>query len=200
VKLYFTSGEAARICAVHINTIKGWVRKGEIDATHSPGGRWRIKGESLLRFLQRNDMLVPDELRESPCKILVIDDDPAVCELVRGAMKLSASPCEITGSEDGYSGLIQIGEIKPDLLVLDIMMPGINGLEVLHRLRANPELASGMRILVLTGAKDSKLVVRNIKGAQPDAVLFKPVSVILLLETIQALLQSGNSLQPSIRK
>jgi len=188
MKQHLTSGEAAKICGVHINTIKNWVRKGVIEAIQSPGGRWRIVSKSLVRFLQDNHMHVPDTLHMQPHRILVVDDDPAVCELVRGAMKLSLLSCDIACAADGYSGLIKIGEFKPDLLILDIMMPEINGLEVLQRLRANPDLAAGMRIMILTGAKDSKLVVRNIEGVSPDATLFKPVSVLQLLETIQALL------------
>jgi len=199
MKQYLTSGEAARICDVHINTIKGWVRKGEIEAIVSPGGRWRILSASLVRFLQASGMPVPDMFHEHPFNILVVDDDPAVCELVRGAMKLSLLSCDITCAADGYSGLIKIGELKPDLLVLDIMMPEINGLEVLQRLRANPELAAGMRIMILTGAKDSKLVVRNIEGVSPDATLFKPVSIIQLLETIQNLLSPARSGQTGER-
>lgn len=199
MKQYLTSGEAARICGVHINTIKGWVRKGEIEAIVSPGGHWRILSVSLVKFLQTSGMPVPDDFHERPCKILVIDDDPAVFELVRGAMKLSLLPCDIACAADGYSGLIKIGELKPDLLVLDIMMPEINGLEVLQRLRANPELAAGMRVMILTGAKDSKLVVRNIEGVTPDATLFKPVSIVQLLETIQNLLRPTRSGQTGER-
>jgi excisionase family DNA binding protein len=193
MKQYLTSGEAARICGVHINTIKSWVRKGKIEAIMSPGGRWRIQTSSLQKFVQDNGMSMPDEFTERPQKILVVDDDLAVFELVRGAMKLSLLPCEIFCAGDGYSGLIKVGEVKPDLLILDIMMPEINGLEVLQRLHANPELAAGMRIVVLTGAKDSKLIMQNIESISPDAVLFKPVGVMQLLETIQGLLSSVRS-------
>jgi excisionase family DNA binding protein len=200
MKQYLTSGEAARICGVHINTIKSWVRKGEIEAILTPGGRWRIQSDSLLKFLQDNGMPVPDEITERPQKILVVDDDPAVCELVRGAMKLSLLSCEIFSVEDGYSGLIKVGDVKPDLMILDIMMPEINGLEVLQRLRANPGLAEGMRIMVLTGAKDSKLVMQNIESVAPDAVLFKPVSVMQLLETIQGLLSPARPGQSIVKQ
>jgi len=189
LKQYLTSGDAARICGVHINTIKDWVRKGDIDAIVSPSGRWRILSASVLKFLQANGMSVPDEFTENKHKILVIDDDPAVAALVRGAMKLSLLPCDVFSAEDGYSGLIKVGELKPDLLILDIMMPDINGLEVLQRLRATPELAAGMRVIIMTGAKDSALVVRNINAAEPDATLFKPVSIVKLLDVIQGLLR-----------
>jgi len=196
MKQYFTTGEAARICCVHINTIKGWVRRGDIEAVVSPGGRWRIVGESLLHFLRTNGMSVPDELQERLYKILVVDDDPAVCKLVRSAMELSLLSCEVHCAEDGYSGLIRVGDLKPDLMVLDIMMPEINGLEVMRRLHENPVLAADMRIVVLTGAQDSSLVLRNIKAAKPDATLFKPVSVVQLLETIQSLLSPGQRSEP----
>ncbi|WP_051938351.1 response regulator [Ghiorsea bivora] len=196
MKQYFTTGEAARICCVHINTVKGWVRRGDIEAVISPGGRWRIVGTSLLRFLQTNGMSVPIELQERLYKILVVDDDPAVCELVRSAMKLSLLPCEVSCVGDGYSGLIRVGDLKPDLMILDIMMPDINGLEVMRRLRENPVLVENMRIVVLTGAQDSSLVLKNIKAAKPDATLFKPVSIVQLLETIQGLLAPNQPSEP----
>jgi len=108
-------------------------------------------------------------------------------------MKMASFPNEVSCAYDGYTGLIRIGEMRPNLLVLDIMMPEINGLELLHRLRSSQEAGADMRILVLTGAKDRDLVVRNIQDAAPDALLFKPVGVNELLETVNRLINTGGT-------
>jgi len=182
---YLTTGQAARICGVQVNTIKGWIQKGSIEAALTPGGHWRIPQQPFIHFLHTWKIPVPKELQvqEEVSRILVVDDDPVIHDLVRGAMDLAPGTCEISSSYDGYSGLVQIGLIRPQLLVLDIMLPKISGLEMIHRLKSSPELSGGMRILVLTGARDNKLIVRKLRDASPEAILFKPVGIQELLQT-----------------
>jgi len=103
-------------------------------------------------------------------------------------MDLAPWSCEMFSAYDGYAGLVQIGLIRPHLLILDIMLPEINGLEMIRRLREQPEPGRNMRILAITGARDSKLVVRKLKEAAPDAILFKPMGVQDILRTSARLL------------
>ena len=188
--MHLTTGKAARICGVHVNTIKGWIRKGVLPAKLMPSGHWRITRKAFLDFLQEFDFPIPDELRrrQDVSRILVVDDDPFVLDFVEGAMASAPFASEVHTADDGYSALLKIGHIKPQLLVLDIMMPGINGLELIHRLREQPELTGGMRILVLTGAKDRRLVVQRLKQARPDEILYKPASIEQLLGAASRLL------------
>ena len=187
---YLTTGEAARICGVRVNTIKRWIQKGSIEAVLMPGGHWRIPKQAFVRFLNAWKIPVPMALqrKEEATRILIVDDDPQIHDLVRGAMDLAPFFCDVSSAYDGYAGLVQIGLIRPQLLVLDIMMPEINGLEMIQRLKSQPELGEDMRILALTGARDRKLVVRKLKEAGPDAILFKPVGIQELLETSERLL------------
>ena len=193
--MYITTGKAARLCGVHVNTIKGWIRKGALPAMLMPSGHWRITKKAFLEFLNEYDFPVPDELRhrEKRSRILIVDDDPVSLDFAQAAMESAPFVGEVHTAEDGYSGLIKIGQLKPQLLVLDIMMPGINGLELIRRLREQPDLTGDMRILVLTGAKDRRLVVHRLREAAPDAVLFKPVTVEQLLgSAAQLLAPDGN--------
>lgn len=187
---YLTTGEAARVCGVHVNTIKGWIRKGAFEAALMPGGHWRIPKRAFIGFLQKRNIPVPESLAGDggPARILIIDDDPQVQDFVRGALESAPFASDIHTADDGYSALIRIGHLQPQLLVLDIMMPEINGLELIHRLRKEPGLAGDMRILVLTGAKDRRLVVQRLREARPDAILFKPVNVEQLLAAATRLL------------
>ncbi len=187
---YLTTGEAARICGVRVNTIKHWIHKGSIEAVLTPGGHWRIPRQAFVRFLHTWQIPTPTALQEKKeaTRILIVDDDPQTHDLVRGAMDLAPFSCEVSSAYDGYAGLVQIGLIRPQLLVLDIMMPEINGLEMIQRLKKQPELGEGMRILALTGAQDRKLVVRKLREAGPDAILFKPVGIQEFLQTSERLL------------
>ncbi|MDQ6958936.1 MAG: response regulator [Mariprofundaceae bacterium] len=187
---YITTGEAAEICGVRVNTIKRWIKAKEIDAIRTPGGHWRITRDAFIRFLNAYHIQAPDALLEPQEKhrILVVDDDPGIQMFVRDTMEMAPFPNTVDEALDGYTGLVKIGLIRPRLLVLDIMMPEINGLEVLQRLKAEPELWENMSILVLTGAQDHTLLVRKLKEAGPDAILFKPVGVQELLQTVTRLI------------
>lgn len=183
---YLTTGEAARMCGVAVNSIKRWIRQGRIPHIQTPGGHWRIPRREFLRFM---DTLQPQAGPEPLPRILIIDDDPQVCDILSSALASGASfPHETSCAHDGYTGLIQIGRWRPSLLVLDIVMPGINGLELLHRLHAVPELRGDMRIIVSTAADDRPLVMRKIEEAKPDAILLKPVGVETFLHTVSSLL------------
>lgn len=191
--MYITTGKAARLCGVHINTIKGWIRKGALPATIMPSGHWRITQKAFIEFLNEYGFPIPEELsRRKKGRVLIVDDDPVSLDFVQAVIESAPWAGEVHTAGDGYSALIKIGQIRPQLLVLDIMMPGINGLELIQRLREQSDLTGDMRILVLTGARDRRLVVHRLKEAGPDAILFKPVSVEQLLGSAAELLEADN--------
>lgn len=125
-------------------------------------------------------------------RVLVVDDDPKACEFITDVMACAPIACEVMCAHDGYAGLIKIGQVRPQLLVLDIMMPEINGLELLHRLRARPDLCGESKILVYTGAVDRPLVMRKAREARPDAMLLKPATVDDFMQATMTLLQPAN--------
>ncbi|TLS67674.1 response regulator [Mariprofundus erugo] len=194
-----TTGKAARICGVGLNTIKSWIRSGHIKAIQLPSGHWRISAAELDRFLasagQKNgpeeERCVEPAAAAESFRILVVDDDPHIHSFVEDACMMGGINAEFVFAHDGYAGLIEIGRFTPHLLVLDIMMPEINGLELIERIKKDAELAATMSTLVLTGAQDRRLVMQRLSKAGPDAVLHKPVAVPTLVETIGSLLMAG---------
>jgi len=192
-----TTGKAASICGVGLNTIKNWIRSGHIRGIQLPSGHWRIPVAELDRFLAAAELNVGAEedkklqLVESSSgrpRVLVVDDDSQMHPFVEGACGVAGLDAEFVFSSDGYTGLIEIGRFKPHLLVLDIMMPGINGLELIQRIKKDVELAQSMAILVITGAQNRRLVMHRLEQAGPDAILHKPVTVLRLVETMRRLL------------
>ena len=191
---YLTTGEAARMCGVGVNTIKRWIRQGRLPYMQTPGGHWRLPRHDFLHFIAS---MRPTRTEDAP-RVLVVDDDAQACDFVRGAIACASIDCEVECAHDGYTGLIQIGRLHPALLVLDIMMPEINGLELLHRLRSRPELCTGMKILVYTGARDRRLVMRKVEESRPDAILLKPTGVEDFLHVALPLLQPAAARMPGV--
>jgi excisionase family DNA binding protein len=190
--MFITTGKAAKICGVRVNTIKNWIQNGSLQAIQTPGGHWRIPRDAFLEFADRHSIPLPQSMMDQAAtqeqkRILIVDDDPAVHELIVGALDLSPFHYETLSAYDGCSGLMQVGLFRPHVLILDIMMPEINGLEVIHRLKLQNESLGGMKILAITAATDRFLVMKKLKEAGPDAILSKPLKLDILVDTVERL-------------
>jgi len=117
-------------------------------------------------------------------RVLVIDDDPATAEIVKAAATTADDAITVDYALDGTSGLIQCGALRPQLLFLDIMMPGINGLDVARRLRDMSDLDT--RIFFVTSSRDSELIAQAERLA--ESVILKPLEIADLVETLQSAL------------
>lgn len=123
---------------------------------------------------------------EHPRKILVVDDDESYAEMVRDVLREKLENCEITITQDGYEALIMLGELKPDLLVLDLMMPGIDGFKVLD-LITNRRTKNPLKVLILSGNLNTASVER-LKKSCADQWLAKPISTAELVHSVLTLL------------
>ena len=126
-------------------------------------------------------------------RVLIVDDETDLAEML--GYNLWKAGFETRVENDGESGLRAIGEFKPDLIVLDIMMPGLNGHQVLARIRGNPEFAS-IPVVFLTAKNEEIDEVDGLtKGA--DDFVTKPYSIRVLQARIERLLSRGESSGPS---
>jgi len=189
--MYLTTGEAAKRCGVKLNTIKNWIRNGDISAIQTPGGHWRIPKASFSLFINKFNTHITQssaDVMVAKKRILVIDDDISAHELVLGALEMYCADYEVYSSYDGYSGLIEIGRLQPDLILLDIMMPDINGLEIIHRLKDCNTPLPNAKIIAITAASDRRLVVDRIHKANIEGMLFKPLDISALIHSVQGVL------------
>jgi len=185
---YVTTGEAAHMLGVGLNTIKRWIASGDLRGIQTPGGHWRIPDEALHGFMRKHGFSTTTRPPGTPPRVLIVDDDPSVCALLEAMLEQAGFSSEVKCIRDGYAGLVQIGAWRPDVLVLDIIMPGMNGLDVLRRLRDDHELLGNMAIVVVTSAFDQPDIIRAVRKAGPDAVLPKPVDARQFLAAIGACL------------
>jgi len=122
-------------------------------------------------------------------RILVVDDDPGVREVIADALKYDPAGYEVETAVDGVDAGLKLEHFRPDLIVLDVIMPGMGGLEVCNRIRNQRELDS-TKIIILTGAPDSgKAETSLVYGA--DLFLQKPQPIDVLLQHIEELLDAN---------
>ena len=121
--------------------------------------------------------------------VLVVDDDPDVCDLV--TYKLEQSGFDVRRASDGDAALREVAKKVPDLVLLDVMMPGVSGLEVLVRWRSN-EATAGMPVIMLTAKAQENDVERGFELGADDYVI-KPFSPRELVRRVTAVLSRRQS-------
>lgn len=146
---YFTTFEVGKICAVYHTTVIYWVNKGKLKAHCTPGGHRRIAAPDLANFMERHDMPIPPNLALRPKRVLVVEDDPGVQRMLVRALE-SLPNLDIVTCEKGLEALMAIGKEPPDLLVLDLKIPQVNGYEVCRLLRANDN-TKPIKVIVVSG-------------------------------------------------
>ena len=185
-----TTGDIARYCHTVIAQVKRWIKSGEIETIKNPGGHYRITKESFRKFLERNGMPIHEEFfreRNNKKKVLIADDDEDLVSSICKVLRIYYKDLEIEISHDGYETLLKAGDFKPDLIILDIRMPKIDGLEVCRRIYNNKTITPKTKILAITGHSESydRDTVLEI-GA--DEYLLKPFDMETLLEYVDRMI------------
>ncbi len=127
---WLTLGQAARFLGVAQSTIRKWSDQGRVPAFYTPGGHRRYRRPDLETFLERSG---PGGQSKSGPLVLLVDDDAKVRELVRVNLEFEGYTVREAGGAD--EGLAAIEEAKPDLVLLDVMMPHVDGWEMLRQIQ-----------------------------------------------------------------
>jgi excisionase family DNA binding protein len=194
-KTFCTTREAAALLGVSLSTAQLWAESGLLEAWKTGGGHRRISRQSIERLLanpagrdvpaevvptrRATDVAQGSATPPAPFNILVVEDDPTLRRLYELKLRDWPMQPEIRTAGDGYEALICMGNTKPDLLIADLQMPGMDGFRMLHTISNAPELA-GMAIVVVSGLDAEEVVLG---GGVPDGipVLPKPVPFDQLL-------------------
>jgi excisionase family DNA binding protein len=125
-----TLGQAAKYLGVAQSTIRKWSDDGKLPAFYTPGGHRRYRRGDLDAFLERSGP--HGRVRTGPV-VLIVDDDPGIRGFVRASLELEGYVVKEAGNAD--DGLAAIDEEPPDLILLDVMMPRVDGWEMLQRMQ-----------------------------------------------------------------
>lgn len=192
-----TTFQIAEILNVDISTVIDWIDAGKIIAFRTPGGHRRVKPSDLLNFLKTYKMPIPEKLNvtvgllsrntangnsSATKKILIVDDDKNILEFISRTLKKLYKNIKTELASDGFMAGKKIAEFKPNLLILDIKMPGMDGFAVLEHLKKE-----NMKILAITGYP-SKETKEKILKAGADDYLVKPFTIEELKERIEKFL------------
>jgi excisionase family DNA binding protein len=184
-----TVATASKYCNVSTKTIINWVEDGHILAYKTVGGHRRIKKSDLEAFMTKQGIPIPGEDQTMQRKrILVVDDDPIIVETLVQALEEDESDYEVISASDGFEAGLQVNHFKPDLLILDIMMPDIKGYEVCKQIKSN-EATKNTKIIVLSAYLDEEKF-EKMKENGADACFSKPLPLPQLKEEVARFLKN----------
>ncbi|HXV76521.1 MAG TPA: response regulator [Candidatus Polarisedimenticolaceae bacterium] len=151
-KPVFTTFETAKLCHVSPLSIINWVNAGKLPAFRTPGGHRRIRREDLVRFMRENGIPIPDDLREGSgrFKVLVVDDEAGIRDVIAEHLTGRAKAYEVMTAADGFEAGRLMASFRPDVVLLDLRMPGLDGFQVCRTIKADPETA-GTIVIAMTG-------------------------------------------------
>ena len=170
VKTYSTF-DIARMLEIVPGTVANWIDGGKMKAFTTVGGHRRVAQEDLLVFLKKNALPVPEFLANfsGKKKILVVEDDEKFLNLLVKALKIFKN-LELLTATGGFQAGQMVEGSRPDLVILDIMLPDINGFKVCELIKARNK---NTRVIAITGY-DSEDIKKKILAAGADAYLIKP--------------------------
>ena len=196
-----TTFEVSRVCGVVHGTVSKWVDEGKLNAFKTPGGHRRVKMTDLLVFLKIYDIPVPPEIvqaarqthkEEAVVKasrtVLVVEDDQNVSQILLEFLREAYPGFQILLASDGFEAGRLTVAANPDLIILDLILPGMDGFKVLENIRKDKSLP-GIKIIAMTGFDNAENRERLSKAGGADGFLPKPMDLNRLRETIVKLLK-----------
>src|SRR6185503_17085262 len=123
---------------LHVNprSVINWIEQSLLPSYRTPGGHRRIRHDDLLAFLRKHEMPTPASLFEGKFSVLIVDDEHGIIDILQTFLQRQGG-YEIASASDGITALIEVGRVKPDLLILYINIPGVDGVEVCRRIKAD---------------------------------------------------------------
>lgn len=182
----FTTFEAAKICHVTHHSIKNWIKQDLIKASRTPGGHYRILEDDLDRFREKYDMF-PRDKGPSKKRIMIVDDEPESLSMME--KMLANEGFELIKVSNATEVGLKAAQLGPDLILLDFLMPEINGFEVSKALRQN-EMTRSIPIMAVTCLTKEK-EIEKIFESGADEYLAKPFKSDQLLDKVRDLLGRG---------
>jgi excisionase family DNA binding protein len=186
MKDLFTTGEAAEICKVSQQTIIRCFDSGRLEGFRVPGSKFRrIPYASLVKFMKDNGIPL-DNLKSGKKKVLVVDDDAEIVELITDVLAKD-DRFEVKSATSGYTAGIATQRFNPDVILLDYMLPDVNGSVVCQTIRKNPEFEH-IKIIIVSGViKQDEIDHLLQSGAQ--GFVKKPFNINELIGKIVDVLQ-----------
>jgi excisionase family DNA binding protein len=175
-----TTREAGETLGVAVRTVQLWVEAGVLPAWRTAGGHRRIARAAVEKLMaERQSDLSPVISKADPAlpafKLLLVEDDPNLLRLFMGVVARWNFPVKLFTATNGFEGLVRIGEMRPDIVVTDLVMPGMDGFEMLRALKKPGSGFASLKLLVVSALSADEIAER---GGLPEGVICfqKPVN------------------------
>ncbi|MBC8379182.1 MAG: response regulator [Planctomycetes bacterium] len=184
MKNLFTTGEAAEICNISQQTIIRCFDSGKLDGFRIPGSRFRrIPRDNLIKFMKENGIPL-DHLEMAHggrIKVLIVDDDAEIVELMVDVLTRDGR-FEIRTASSGYDAGLLTQQFQPDVIILDYMLPDVNGNIVCQTIKRNPDF-SNVKIIIVSGVVNQD-EIQTLLDAGAAEFMRKPFNIAELVEKI----------------
>lgn len=168
----------AEICRISQQTVIRCFDNGKLGGFRVPNSRFRrVPREALLRFMRENNIPI-ENLDGGKRKVLIVDDDPDIVDMLKDILSRDGR-FDVATASNGFDAGALTKEMKPHIVLLDFMLPDINGNIVCRRIRSDPEL-SRTRIIIVSGAVDP-VEIETLMSAGADDFIKKPFDIEQLI-------------------
>jgi len=187
-KKFFTTGDIGRIFGVSRISAYKWVVSGKIKSFKIPGGRYKIARRDLVDFIKKSglDSRIAGGIQQDDVKILVVDDQKLIVQTVRDYMETAHPGWHISSASNGFEAGRMLSRVNPDLVILDLFLPGINGFNLCRNIKNDPNTRD-VKIIVITGYPTQENISKA-RESGADAVLPKPFEMDKLEKLIKKFL------------
>jgi excisionase family DNA binding protein len=182
-KSIFTTHEVSHLLHVNPRSVINWIEQNLLASYRTPGGHRRIRRDDLLAFLRKHQIPTPAPLVEEKFNVLIVEDEEDIINIIKTYFERRGE-YEVQSATDGISALIEVGRTKPDLLILDILIPGVDGIEVCRTIKNSP--TNKTAIIAISGQAEWE---KKILQAGADAFMAKPLDLELLHAEAKRLLR-----------
>ncbi len=189
-KRYWGTQRVARVLQVTPATVASWIDQGHLKGHRTPTGRRRVASADLAEFLRAHDMAVPNELattRERPVVVLV-EDDPGYLKALVRTIEREAPDVEVVQTTTGVDGLLEIGRVSPDLVVLDYALPDLNAVQVVERLQDTSKRLTAP-VMIVSGGMPAA-AENDLRRLGVRAIVNKVDGMRVVIEAMRRALQS----------
>ena len=176
---FLTTVDVARRVQMARTTVQRWIDAGDLRAFRTVGGHRRVKQSDLVAFMRKHKMPLPR--RAGPgVRLLVVDDEPHFVRAVAAVLRNASASVQVEVAETSAEGLLLLGVHRPDAVLLDGLMDGIDGFAICEQLKRTKE-TSGVIVVGMSGRSDSEAEFRR---AGADAFLRKPFTAPQVLDLL----------------
>jgi len=179
-KEYYSTVEAAKLLGVSVRTVQLWVENGSLEAWKTAGGHRRIVSSSVDEYISAQN--IDTDQRTANKTILVVEDNPTVSKFYEAAINSWKLPIDVVVKNDGFEGLVEIGRKVPDLVISDVYMPGMDGLQMIRSMYKS-NLLTSEQIIIISGLSNESIQDRGGIPAGVDS-FSKPVDIEQLKKAI----------------